>query len=1015
MPIHNHRQTLNQQIHRYGLRKLKIGVTSVLLSTAVYMGATQMTAMASTADPQTNGNQEQAQVVASSTTNDVARTSQSTDSTDQSSVPTSTTNVNSVLTNQNVSNVEVEAKTGNTDEQGNATYGSTVLSFDFNLSAEQAQGLKAGDYVDIQMGMPYTVTATGQTERLSYGRIVNQTTPVEVWSQQGHLIGYIVTVNADNSYSGTQNQTGEGTTTPEWTSVQKKNVDAVKELGGTNGYYRLVFVDDINKYGAVSTKITALNLYNAFDNEDGGKAPTETPSFTLYSSDTSINSYQPQNDIQIGNATATSGLTIKVVHNDQATTLNTDDELGANTSTRTAAHWWYQRGAKGSNGEWVLGYNSLNDPVQSEGVSLTHEVGNEFNLVVTKPADTDKVTYYFADDEQVQKDLVNTIVGSSQTYATDPLNDNQKLSVGRETVITKPKVTVTSTQNGNTKTYHVKIDGEYSGFRHDTNGTHSYASTVTLLSWQPKDPTDLLPPADSGITDYQSDDPNGITKKYPGLPYVGGVLVDEELLRDLSAHPWQLKVVSQDGEEVHLSNVGSNGEAGYFFMKNPQLIYNAPSNYGIAVGSRPHFEKAVTKQIIHYWYDKIGGNTAAADTVREVVFNSSDNGTTWYNGTSPEDDHFQEGQFYDVDVPVISGYSSYAQDGSTPITKAGYQSYYTYGNPSLTTDYTQQPAYDAQTNALVVNVIYRAQQQHLLYQVVLEDDQGQIVQTVVPATELATGNSDAAIDNDTQQKWSALLKEYQTYTDPTTNRSYQLVSADRQTTLRTTDPLPTQFDHDSSVDQLVTIYLSPVPVVTPQPIKSTDTKTVLETIHYVYANGPHRGETASHDYTQQVQFQRSGSQDQVTGEQTWDSWLPGQSIMVAVPSPQIDGYHADQLVVPEQTVNSDSANIELTVYYSMDPQEQPSDNPQTPTPNTPVNEEPSHSNQTTANHGQSDGVSTPHQDQPTVATAHSKTTAITHREAELPQTGQSSTGLIGLGLLAMASSLGLLINRKKNN
>ncbi|WP_295728203.1 mucin-binding protein [uncultured Limosilactobacillus sp.] len=1102
MNINHPRKVLDQQIPHYGLRKLKSGVTSVLLSTAVYAGISQVTAMASTTGPETNVSQEQTQVVSQKVTNDVVKLSQTNSSANQSTVPVATSNVNSILTNQNISNVQVNKITGQPDTSGVPTAGSTHLSFDFSLSADQVQKLKAGDYVDIQMGLPYTVTATGQTERLSYGRIVNQSTPVEVWSQQGHLIGYIVPVNADNAYAGSQDNAGEQSGLPEWTAVQKKNVDAVKQLGATNGYYRLIFVSDINKYGAVSTKINALNWYNAFENEDGNKAPTNAPSFTLYSSDASINSYTPQNDIKIGNAIATSGLTIRVVHNDQAAVLNTDDEFGANTSTRTAAHWWYQRGTKGSDGQWVLGYNSLNDPVQSEGVSLTHQVGNEFDLVVTKPTDTDNVTYYFADDDQVKKDLDRTIVGSSHTYSADQLNNDRNISISRETVITKPKVAVTSTQNGNIKTYHVKIDGEYLGFRHDTNGSHSYPSTITLLSWQPKNPLDLLPPADSGITDYQSDDPNGITKKYPHLQHVSGVLVDSGLIHDLEDHPWKLQIAGHNGQTIHLKNVGSDGQAGYFFMKNPQLIFNAPVNYGIAVGSRPTFQKGVTKQIIHYWYDHVGGHKAAPDTVREVLFNSSDNGKTWYNGTSPEEQHFEEGQFYNVDVPSINGYLAYAEHGEKLITQAGYQSYYTYGHPELNNDYTRQPNYDAKSNALVVNVIYRAQEQHLLYQVVLENTQGQIVRTVVPAQRLATGKSGGQIGESTSQQWSGLLKQYHSYTDLKTHQSYQLVSADNHSrALHKTDRLPNRFDSDTNVDQLVTIYLAPetVPVtpVAPQtsavtihyqdvdaelkknPAQTTfepndgvqvhqgpiikgsvddaytvktpwdfgahhyelaspmdprakggrftkkhqdiyvylkhqttpvkDAKKVTETIHYVYANGPYIGKSASDDYKQYVEFQRTGVQDRVTGGILWNGWLPSHSTMMAVPSPKINGYHADQLTIPEQMVNHDSNDIEATVYYSIGSQ----NHQQTPASHDAKPEDHEHVNQQTGVRPNGNQIQMLNHSNLSAPKLHVTVGNKPHRQIKLPQTGQSGAGLISLGLLAMASSFGLLISPKK--
>lgn len=1080
----NNHHFSDQRIQHYGLRKLSIGVASVLLSTAIYLGVAQENGFADTLD---NHAVAESQSVPNS---------ESTKPADQ--VPTAEHDVKDQLTNENVSNVQVERVQGQTDQNGIPAAGSTKLSFEFNLSNEQVKQLKAGDYFDIQMGVPYTVTATGQTKRLSYGQVVKQSTPIKVWSHQGHLIGYVVPMDADNAYLGSQSQANTGTISSQWTEVMKHNEDAVKQLGATNGYYRLIFVDDINKYGAVSTKISALNWYNAFVNEDSTKAPTDTDSFTLYSPDNNISEYQPKDDIQIGSATATSGLSLKVTHGDRSATLNRADELGANTSTKTAAHWWYQR----DDGTWVLGYNSLNDPAQSEGVSLDHSVGNDFDLTVTKPADSDKVEYFFADDDQVQKDLKRTIVGTSETQSADPLVDNEKIAVGSETVITKPQVTVTSTQNGNTKTYHVHIDGDYLGFRHDSNGTRSYASTITLLSWKPKDAFDLLPPADAGISNYDSDDSNAIAKKYPNYHHVAGVLVDDGLIKELQNHPWQVQVTDQQGKKIKLTNVGEDGQAGYFFMKNPQTILHAPNNYGIAVGQRPTFNQGVAKQIIHYWYDQVGGKSAANDTVRTVTFVSSDNGATWYNGTSPENNHFQEGQFYDVDVPAIDGYTAYqVGDLKTPITKAGFQGYFTYGDPKNASDYTRQVTYDQDEKALVINVVYQGKPQHLYYQVVLEDANGNYNSTLVQRTLLETGKSDADISNATQQKWHNLLQKYQQYIDSGSHVRYAIVDHNSSDTkLKKTDQLPASFDHDSSVDQIVTIYLAPAPKMSSVTVHYIDVdhavrnnpgktnfvpmdgkevhsegpltgesgtnyivtslwdyqanhyelateldsraqsgmysdndqdiyvylkhqvtplsqrNTVTETVHYLYANGPLQGQKAAPDQVRQVSFTQQGTRDEVTKEESWDDWQPSRKTIAAIKSPLIDGYVADQEVVPAVDVGHDTLNFERTVKYTQ--QVVPAPHPDIPNPGSdepktdPKVDDPQSVKPMPTSQVPQEVVQSEEKNQK--ASRENQTT----RAEKLPQTGQDGLGLMSLGLITMMSTLGLLIrnqDRRKNN
>lgn len=129
---------------------------------------------------------------------------------------------------------------------------------------------------------------------------------------------------------------------------------------GLNGYYRLIFIDEAERYGAINglhVKIALLNWYNHLQTVDANQAPLDSKSFQLYSPDRSINEVHPQNDLQIGHYTTTSGVTIKVKHSGQS---QLNEYLQATTSTKTAAHWWYQR----QNGTLVLGYNSLTNPSQ---------------------------------------------------------------------------------------------------------------------------------------------------------------------------------------------------------------------------------------------------------------------------------------------------------------------------------------------------------------------------------------------------------------------------------------------------------------------------------------------------------------------------------------------------------------------------------------------------------------------------------------------------------------------------
>ncbi|KAA8437777.1 mucin-binding protein, partial [Weissella paramesenteroides] len=92
---------------------------------------------------------------------------------------------------------------------------------------------------------------------------------------------------------------------------------------------------------------------------------------------------------------------------------------------------------------------------------------------------------------------------------------------------------------------------------------------------------------------------------------------------------------------------------------------------------------------------------------------------------------------------------------------------------------------------------------------------------------------------------------------------------------------------------------------------TTESKTVNETIHYVYENG----ETAHDDYiAQPVTFTRSVSTDAVTGEKTYGDWSADQSF-VAVDSPSIKGYTPDHATIGAQTVTGTSSDLTFTVVY----------------------------------------------------------------------------------------------------
>ncbi|WP_242362357.1 mucin-binding protein [Limosilactobacillus antri] len=116
------------------------------------------------------------------------------------------------------------------------------------------------------------------------------------------------------------------------------------------------------------------------------------------------------------------------------------------------------------------------------------------------------------------------------------------------------------------------------------------------------------------------------------------------------------------------------------------------------------------------------------------------------------------------------------------------------------------------------------------------------------------------------------------------------------------------YDRNDSQDQAFVVHL------VHGSHQVTDQRTVSETIHYVYGNGPQQGQTASGDYLAKRTISRIGTVDEVTDQISYGPWdqVPAFS---AVSSPEISGYTADRDEIPEQEIQPDSADIELTVKY----------------------------------------------------------------------------------------------------
>ncbi|WP_225366730.1 lectin-like domain-containing protein [Lactiplantibacillus pentosus] len=135
------------------------------------------------------------------------------------------------------------------------------------------------------------------------------------------------------------------------------------------------------------------------------------------------------------------------------------------------------------------------------------------------------------------------------------------------------------------------------------------------------------------------------------------------------------------------------------------------------------------------------------------------------------------------------------------------------------------------------------------------------------------------------------------------------------------------YDDDDTVDQIFEVHLIHGKTQT------TESKTINETIHYVYKDGT----TAHDDYVAKpVEFTREVSTDAVTGEKTYGSWSADQSF-AAVTSPAIKGYTPDQAEIGSQTVSGDASDLDFTVVYTKDAPTKPVDPSQPTTPIKPIN------------------------------------------------------------------------------
>ncbi|WP_247906086.1 mucin-binding protein [Streptococcus anginosus] len=211
--------------------------------------------------------------------------------------------------------------------------------------------------------------------------------------------------------------------------------------------------------------------------------------------------------------------------------------------------------------------------------------------------------------------------------------------------------------------------------------------------------------------------------------------------------------------------------------------------------------------------------------------------------------------------------------------------------PGYSVDVETVPSEAVTQENIVKDVYYTIQTQKVTYTVV-DETTGQTLENQV---ELTTGESGAALPAAAQTKYDTIVAGYLV-------QGYEVASKDE---------LPAQFDTDSSVDQNVVIRLKH------KVSTSTETKTVTQTINYLYEDD---NTPAAPEKKTTLIFSREMKTDEVTKVTTPGAWTPSVGTFPEVISPVVDGYTPDKAKVDAEHVTADQADIKVTVKYKADKQ-----------------------------------------------------------------------------------------------
>ena len=247
----------------------------------------------------------------------------------------------------------------------------------------------------------------------------------------------------------------------------------------------------------------------------------------------------------------------------------------------------------------------------------------------------------------------------------------------------------------------------------------------------------------------------------------------------------------------------------------------------------------------------------------DLVTNNDSEWSVWKPVINQKDTNFET-----VTSPLINGYTADKKEITAPVpVDSDFENEKTH-------NYNYVVTYSLDNQKIIVNYI--------------DDTTGKTL-----STKDLNGKSDEKSDYTTKDSIANYEKQH-----------YDLVSDD-------TNGNELLFDHDDDVDQVYNVHL------THHMTPINDTKTINETIHYIYEDG----KTVSPDVVgTPVVFTHDGERDEVTNKEHWNDWKSEKDSFDAVKSPEVAGYTPDIDTVPEIKVEPTDSDIDRTVTYKADEQ-----------------------------------------------------------------------------------------------